>query len=124
MFYFAKWIRKNNRSQYPRENDPRKFEATVYIRCFWVLVVIVELTLLAILAFAHPEGSASNIFVAMLQICTFLLKVTLMLFVYVWVRWTIPRFRYDQLQKLGWQKLLPLALLNIFVTGALVVAFG
>ena len=59
--------------------------------------------------------------VALLQIGTFLLKVTLMLFVYVWVRWTLPRFRYDQLQKLGWQILLPLALLNIFITSAIVV---
>ena len=124
MFYFAKWIRRNNRSQYPRENDPRKAEATVYIRCFWILIAIIEVVLLAILAFAHPDTAAAHLLVALMQICTFLLKVTLMLFVYVWVRWTIPRFRYDQLQMLGWQKLLPLALLNIFVTGAIVVALG
>lgn len=124
MYYFAGWIRKNNASQYPRENDPRKFEATVYIRCFWILVGIVEITLLAILLFAHPGNNMAHLLVASLQITTFLLKVTLMLFVYVWVRWTIPRFRYDQLQRLGWEKLLPLALLNIFITGAVVVALG
>ena len=60
----------------------------------------------------------------LLQIATFLLKTTIMIFVYVWVRWTLPRFRYDQLQKLGWQILLPLALLNIFVTSAVVVALS
>ncbi len=40
------------------------------------------------------------------------------------MRWTLPRFRYDQLQKLGWQILLPLSLLNIFVTSAVVVALS
>ncbi len=121
MYFFAGWIRRNNVSHYPRENDPRAFEAKVYIRGLWGLVVVIELALLAILFFASPGGPAAHIFAALLQVCTFLVKVTLMLFVYVWVRWTLPRFRYDQLQKLGWQILLPLALLNIFVTSAVVV---
>lgn len=123
MYYFAGWIRRNNVSHYPRENDPRVFEANIYIKCFWALVIFVELVLLAIL-FSESGGPAVHIFVALLQVATFLLKVTLMLFVYIWVRWTLPRFRYDQLQKLGWQMLLPLALLNIFITSAFVVALS
>ena len=62
--------------------------------------------------------------VALLQIVTFLIKTTMMCFVYIWVRWTLPRFRYDQLQKIGWQKLMPLALLNIFITSAVIVSLG
>ena len=123
MYYFAGWIRRNNVSHYPRENDPRVFEANIYIKCFWALVIFIELVLLAIL-FSESGGAAAHIFVALLQMVTFLLKVTLMIFVYVWVRWTLPRFRYDQLQKLGWQVLLPLALLNIFITSAFVVALS
>lgn len=123
MRFFAGWIKRNNISHYPRENDPRAFEAKVYIRCFWGLIVILELVLLAIL-FSSSGGSATNVFIALLQICTFLLKITAMIFVFIWVRWTLPRFRYDQLQKLGWQMLLPLALLNIFITSAVVVALS
>ncbi len=123
MHFFAGWIRRSNVSHYPRENDPRVFEATIYIKCFWGLVIILEVLLLAIL-FSASGGPTAHIFVVLLQVCTFLLKITMMIFVYIWVRWTLPRFRYDQLQKLGWQMLLPLALLNIFITSAFVVALS
>ena len=45
-----------------------------------------------------------------------------MLFVFIWVRWTFPRFRYDQLMKLGWYFFFEIALVNIFIT-ALVLAY-
>jgi len=123
MYFFAGWIKRSNVSHYPRENDPRVYEANVYIKCFWGMVIILELILFALLL-CESGGSAAHIFVALLQVCTFLMKVTMMIFVYIWVRWTLPRFRYDQLQKLGWQVLLPLALLNIFITSAFVVALS
>ena len=122
-YLFGAWIKKNNRSHYYRENDPRKKETAVYISLLWSLVAVTEIVLLAYLIFAHG-GVADRILVALLQIGTFLFKTFLMCFVYVWVRWTLPRFRYDQLQKIGWEKLLPLALLNIFITSAIIVSFG
>ena len=51
----------------------------------------------------------------------FLSKVLLILFVYVWVRWTLPRFRYDQLMSIGWKLLFPLALANVVLTSLAVV---
>ncbi len=50
----------------------------------------------------------------------FFLKQAFFLFLFVWVRWTVPRFRYDQLMGLGWKALIPLGLVNLFVTALLV----
>jgi len=50
-------------------------------------------------------------------------KVLFLLFIFIWVRWTIPRFRYDQVMKLGWKALFPLSVLNIIVTSAVLVFF-
>jgi NADH-quinone oxidoreductase subunit H len=54
----------------------------------------------------------------------FLLKVTAILFFYVWMRWTLPRYRYDQLMHFGWKVLLPLAVVNLLATAAGVLYFG
>ncbi len=54
----------------------------------------------------------------------FLLKVAAILFFYVWMRWTLPRYRYDQLMRFGWKVLLPLAVVNMLVTAAGVLYFG
>jgi NADH-quinone oxidoreductase subunit H len=54
----------------------------------------------------------------------FLVKVAALLFVYIWLRWTLPRYRYDQLMQFGWKVLLPLAALNMVVTAAGMVYFG
>jgi NADH-quinone oxidoreductase subunit H len=59
---------------------------------------------------------------AILGIAAFATKIFLFIFVIMWIRWTIPRFRFDQLMHLGWKSLLPLSLINLLVTG-LVIAF-
>jgi NADH-quinone oxidoreductase subunit H len=54
----------------------------------------------------------------------FLLKVGFLLFFYIWMRWTLPRYRYDQLMAFGWKFLLPLSVINLLVTAAGVLSFG
>jgi NADH-quinone oxidoreductase subunit H len=55
-----------------------------------------------------------GIFVLFAKICFFI-------FFYMWIRWTIPRFRYDQLMRLGWQTLIPLAILNVVITAVVIL---
>jgi len=54
----------------------------------------------------------------------FLIKVGALLFFYVWMRWTLPRYRYDQLMAFGWKVLLPASVLNLLATAAGVLYFG
>jgi NADH-quinone oxidoreductase subunit H len=54
----------------------------------------------------------------------FLIKVGAILFFYVWMRWTLPRYRYDQLMAFGWKVLLPVSVLNLLATAAAVLTFG
>jgi NADH-quinone oxidoreductase subunit H len=71
---------------------------------------------------ALPWVTFSGIWGAVLSTLVFWVKVTLFLFVFIWVRWTLPRFRYDQLMSLGWKVFLPLSLLNLLWVGGLILA--
>jgi NADH-quinone oxidoreductase subunit H len=51
----------------------------------------------------------------LVSIAIFIIKVLVIIFVFMWVRWTVPRFRYDQVMRIGWQKLLPLSIANLIV---------
>jgi NADH-quinone oxidoreductase subunit H len=76
--------------------------------------------------FHFPWGSSiplSNLVVTLLQVGSFTLKVMFFLWLQMTVRWTLPRFRYDQVMQLGWKYLLPISLINIFVTGLILVLF-
>lgn len=63
------------------------------------------------------DPGASSLFAGvLLPLAVFAGKMSVILFVYIWVRWSMPRFKYDQLMDLGWKRLVPLALLNIGAT--------
>ena len=77
--------------------------------------------------FHFPWGSAvllSPLTVTLLQVGSFITKVAVMIFVLMLIRWTLPRFRYDQAMRLGWLGLFPLSIINIVVTGAVLLAWG
>ena len=67
------------------------------------------------------ESTLSPNVAAIIGIVAFLTKIFIFIFVFMWVRWTLPRFRYDQLMNLGWKGLIPLALINMMITGAVVL---
>jgi NADH-quinone oxidoreductase subunit H len=77
--------------------------------------------------FRFPWGAqlaVPPLLVTLLQVGAFVTKVAVMIFVLMLIRWTLPRFRYDQAMRLGWLGLFPLAILNIVVTGVIVLAWG
>ena len=65
-------------------------------------------------------GFSVNTMAALGALALFL-KILFFIFVFMWVRWTIPRFRYDQLMNLGWKSLIPLSLLNMIATAAVIL---
>lgn len=65
-------------------------------------------------------GLSPNL-LAIIGFAVLLAKSFFFLFVFIWIRWTIPRFRYDQLMNLGWKKLIPLALINMIVTAVVML---
>ncbi len=69
-----------------------------------------------------PDGSYGWIF-GLINIVVFFVKVAALIFVFMWVRWTLPRFRYDQLMRLGWLFFFEIALVNIFLAAIIVAYF-
>jgi NADH-quinone oxidoreductase subunit H len=67
------------------------------------------------------EQALSHGFVVLIGALAFLLKIIALCWLQLMIRWTLPRFRYDQLMRLGWRKLLPASLVNILLTGLLLL---
>ena len=74
----------------------------------------------ALLNVTGVSGMALTIWTLVFQIISISIKIAFFMWFFVWVRWTLPRFRYDQLMNLGWKALFPISLLNIFITGVMI----
>jgi NADH-quinone oxidoreductase subunit H len=75
--------------------------------------------------FHFPWGATwllPHLLIVALQVCAFALKVLFFCWLQILLRWSVPRFRYDQVMRLGWKMLLPLALLNVVVTAIVIIA--
>ena len=113
---------KRLRGKWPKR-DLRNQEG----RILTVLAVISLVAHVAALVYFRsitlPEwGSATVALLA--QIGSFVLKLLFFCWFFIWIRWTLPRFRYDQLMRLSWKGLIPLAFANIFITGLILLWVG
>ncbi len=72
--------------------------------------------------FINSMGWSPNT-VTIVGTACFFLKIAFGIFFFMWVRWTLPRFRYDQLMRLGWQILIPLSIINVILTGLGIIVF-
>lgn len=75
------------------------------------------------LPFLGLDQPATSIWMGLAHLAIFLVKLCGFLVLIIWVRWMLPRFRYDQLMDLGWRKFIPLALANIVLTAGLLAVF-
>jgi len=70
--------------------------------------------------FMYDLGLSAN-WITIIGVFVFFAKIIAFIFFFMWIRWTLPRFRYDQLMNLGWKMLIPLALANIALTGVFII---
>jgi len=102
------------------KGDMRNQEGKILFGMAAVAFVIHAVLLYFFWSMELPEwGRATVTLVA--QTAMFMIKMLFFCWVFIWVRWTLPRFRYDQIMRLGWKNLIPLAFLNIFLTGLVIL---
>jgi NADH-quinone oxidoreductase subunit H len=109
MFVFAKRVKG-------KFGDAREKEG--YILGVPCVIAAVVLLYFFFASFGAPVSeTGARITVLVTQILMFMVKLVFFCWLFIWVRWSLPRFRYDQLMNLGWKTLIPLSFVNIFVTG-------
>ena len=113
-YRFILWIKKNN-----MDTPVAVRESRFYIRAIIVMTLLFE-AFLIYGGLSALSGVEKHVGIMLLQFAVFAAKLFMFHFFFIWVRWTLPRFRYDQTQKLGWNILLPLSILNIVVTAIIV----
>ncbi len=114
-----RWIYKNN-----RRNEivcqQRLVEARLLNTLITLFLIAIEVLLVWIYT-SHMTQTAIVTMTAVVQVAIFMIKLFIINMLFIIVRWTFPRFRYDQIQYLGWYILLPLALANVFITAMVIV---
>jgi len=116
-----RWMRKNNTVRPTVSTDSgRDFETKVLTYALSGMAAFV-VAALVYLTFIADSSLANSITVMLFQIIVFVVKLMIFNIFFIIIRWTVPRFRFDQVQHLGWYYLLPLSLLNILITALVIV---
>jgi len=120
VWLIVRFMRKNNCVRPTVSTDGgRLFETKVITIALVGMAVVIELALIYLALV--PNALATQMAVTLIQIVIFVIKLMLFNLFFILIRWTLPRFRFDQVQTLGWYYLLPLALLNLFITALVIV---
>jgi len=118
--WMIRFMKRNNRVRSSVSHDGgREFETKVLSLVLIFMAIVID-TILLYLALV-PNALATQIAVSLLQIMIFVVKLMAFNMFFILIRWTLPRFRYDQIQTIGWYYLLPLSLFNLFITALVVV---
>jgi len=116
-----RWMQKNNTVRPSvATDDGRNFETKVLTIVMIGMTLLVEVILIY-LAFLTDNALANSLAITLFQIAVFVVKLMIFNMFFILIRWTVPRFRYDQVQKLGWYYLLPLSLFNLAITAIIIV---
>jgi len=134
MLFLVSGIAENNRAPFDLPEAESELVAgfhTEYSGMRWSLFFMAEYAAMVVVAavaatvflggwyfpfvYRLEEAGQHNLYV-LVSLLVFLVKVSVILYVYFWLRWTLPRFRYDQLMDIGWKWLIPSALINIVLT--------
>jgi NADH-quinone oxidoreductase subunit H len=124
VYLLIRWMQKNNdvRSSVVTDSG-RRFETKVLTYALIGFTLLLE-AIFVYLIMQPSEALSTTIAVTLIQIAIFVFKLLIFNIFFIVVRWTLPRFRFDQVQTLGWYYLLPLSLLNIFITAIIIVGVG
>jgi NADH-quinone oxidoreductase subunit H len=91
------------------------------------VAMFISSALIAILFFGGYNFPGMDYFsgntLAILGIMVFFIKIFFFIFLFFWIRWTLPRFRFDQLMHLGWKALIPISIINLLITGFAIAAY-
>jgi NADH-quinone oxidoreductase subunit H len=102
-----------------RWQDERRREGAILAVVLGLVPALLAAVLFLVVWGTELTGVWPPTVAALAQVVCFAIKVLFFCWVFIWVRWTLPRFRYDQVMFLGWKVMLPLALLNVVVTAAI-----
>ncbi len=100
--------------------DLREYEGHVLGAFNAVVALVMFFFLFRSMGSTLPEWGARTV-ALVAQISSFALKTVFFCWFFIWVRWSLPRFRYDQLMRLGWKRMIPLSFFNIFATGLILL---